>query len=169
MIAFITRIQSNKTKHHGANQHNIFKHFTCDETSTDHWQYWKNPPSEKIEWVEDGIKNREFFFIKNTDATTIGMVRILKEDLLYWGKQKEKSLYIHSLVVKDKYAGQGIGQAILGQIENKAKNNGCKYLRLDADSENPKLCAYYEKQEFDNVGTKELSLSVYNLYQKELK
>ena len=31
----------------------------------DHWQYWKNPPIEKVNWVEEGILNNEFFFIKN--------------------------------------------------------------------------------------------------------
>ncbi|WP_282081072.1 GNAT family N-acetyltransferase [Aquimarina algiphila] len=135
----------------------------------DHWQYWKNPPLERIEWLEEGIRNKEFYFIKNTDSTTIGMVRILKEDLLYWGKQKEKSLYIHSLVVKDKYGGKGVGKSILEQIKNEAKKSNCKYLRLDADSNNSKLCSYYEKQGFDKVGVKELPLSTNNLYQKELK
>ncbi len=135
----------------------------------DHWQYWKNPPLEKIEWVEEGIKNKEFYFIKKANNTTIGMVRILKEDLLYWGKQEEKSLYIHSLVVKDNPENKGIGKVILEQIESEAKNNGCKYIRLDADSKNPKLCYYYEKQGFEKVGIKELPLSINNLYQQELK
>lgn len=150
---------------------NLFKEAAIKiaKMNIDHWQYWKNPPLEKIEWVEEGIRKGEFYFIKNTDSTTIGMVRILKEDLLYWGKQEEKSLYIHSLVVKDKYGGKGIGQAILEQIKKEAKNSGCKYLRLDADSKNPKLCSYYEKQGFDKVGAKELPLSIYNLYQTELK
>lgn len=140
-----------------------------EKMNIDHWQYWKNPPKEKIEWIEEGIKNKEFYFIKNTDSTTIGMVRILKEDLLYWGKQKGKSLYIHSLVVKDNNENKGIGKIILEQIKNDAKNKGYKYLRLDADSKNPKLCYYYEKQGFEKVGIKELPLSINNLYQKELK
>ncbi len=135
----------------------------------DHWQYWKNPPLEKIEWVEEGIRNKEFYFIKSTDNTTIGMVRILKKDILYWGEQKEKALYIHSLVVKDSDGNKGIGQVILKQIESDAKNNGYKYIRLDADSKNPKLCYYYEKQRFEKVGVKKLPLSINNLYQKELK
>ncbi|NER17563.1 GNAT family N-acetyltransferase [Spongiivirga citrea] len=140
-----------------------------EKMNIDHWQYWKNPPKEKIEWIQEGIKNKEFYFIKNTDSTTIGMVRILKEDLLYWGKQKEKSLYIHSLVVKDNNENKGIGKIILEQIKNDAKNKGYKYLRLDADSKNSKLCYYYEKQGFEKVGIKELPLSINNLYQKELK
>jgi ribosomal protein S18 acetylase RimI-like enzyme len=123
----------------------------------DHWQYWKNPPLEKVKWIEVGLRNKEFYFIKNTDASIIGMVRVLKEDLLYWGKQEENSLYIHSLVVKDNSGNKGIGKVILEQIKNDAKNKGYKYIRLDADSKNPKLCYYYEKQ-----GLKKLELKNYH-------
>ncbi len=135
----------------------------------DHWQYWKNPPLEKIKWVEEGIQNKEFFFIETLHRENLGMVRILNEDLMYWGKQNEKAKYIHSLVIKEKYNGKGIGTIIIQKIENKAKKDNYKYLRLDADSKNPKLCNYYEKLGFKKVGIKELPLSVNNLYEKELK
>ncbi|GAA4293039.1 GNAT family N-acetyltransferase [Aestuariibaculum suncheonense] len=134
----------------------------------DHWQYWKNPPAEKIKWVQDGIKNNEYFFIKNTSNTTIGMVRILNEDHLYWGDQKDAALYVHSLMVKTEYNGQGIGKTILKSIEEQAKAKSCNYLRLDADSKNPKLCGYYEHLGFNKVGEKVLPISTYNLYQKEI-
>lgn len=134
----------------------------------DHWQYWTNPPIEKIEWVEEGIQNKEFFFIETLDADVIGMVRIMDEDLLYWGKQEAPAKYIHSLVVTENYNGQGIGKQIIQNIAERAKAEHCRYLRLDADAKNPKLCRYYENLGFNKVGTKELPLSTYNLYQKEL-
>lgn len=135
----------------------------------DHWQYWKNPPMEKIRWVEDGIKNNEFFFIEFTEGEIIGMLRILKEDLLYWGKQKEKAIYLHSLVIIEEYGGKGIGSKVIEKVEKEAKEDGYNFLRLDSDSKNPKLCSYYEKHGFVKVGSKKLPLSVYNLYEKELK
>jgi ribosomal protein S18 acetylase RimI-like enzyme len=140
-----------------------------NKMNIDHWQYWKNPPLEKIKWVEEGIQNNEFFFIENLNRENIGMVRILNEDLLYWGKQSEKAKYIHSLVIKEKYNGKGIGTKIIQKIENNAKKDHYKYLRLDADSKNPKLCSYYKKQGFYKVGTKELPLSINNLYEKKLE
>lgn len=133
-----------------------------------HWQYWKNPPSEKIKWVKEGIAKNEYFFVLNGNYETLGMVRILDKDLMYWGEQSEKAKYIHSLVVKEKFNGQGIGVQILDKVAKDAKGQGCKYLRLDADSKNPKLCNYYEKQGFQKVGTKKLPLSIYNLYEKGL-
>jgi ribosomal protein S18 acetylase RimI-like enzyme len=134
----------------------------------DHWQYWKNPSLEKIKWVEEGIENNEYFFVQNTQQETIGMVRILEQDLMYWGEQSQKAKYIHSLVVKEEYNGNGIGALIFYKIANDAKKKHCKFLRLDTDSKNPKLCKYYEKQGFKKVGIKKLPLSVYTLYQKKL-
>ncbi|MGG8495484.1 GNAT family N-acetyltransferase [Tenacibaculum sp. TC6] len=139
-----------------------------NKMNINHWQYWKNPPQEKITWVEEGILNHEFFFVENSHQENLGMVRILNEDLLYWGEQNEKAKYIHSLVVREAYNGKGIGTKILQEIENNAKNDNCKYLRLDADSKNPKLCSYYENLGFQKVGKKELSLSTYNLYEKNI-
>lgn len=133
-----------------------------------HWQYWKNPPAEKVKWVEDGIRSNEFFFVKNHQEQIIGMVRILEEDILYWGEKKDKARYIHSLVVMEQYSGEGIGKKIIKTIEEAARKDGYQYLRLDSDSKNPKLCHYYEKQGFEKVGSKVLPLSTYNLYQKKL-
>lgn len=134
----------------------------------DHWQNWKNHSAQDIKWVEEGINNNEFFFINTLDNQNLGMVRILNEDKLYWGDQEHKSKYIHSLVINEAYNGKGYGNMVLQKIAHKAIKENCKYLRLDADSQNPKLCAYYENLGFQKVGLKKLNQSVYNLYQKEL-
>lgn len=134
----------------------------------DHWQYWKNPPIEKIQWVEMGIANREYYFIMCDQGKLVGMVRIMEEDTLYWGENQENAKYIHSLVVTEQYEGQGLGHQIIQKIEDEARASNCTYLRLDCDSENPILCEYYVKQGFLLVGQVNLPLSLYNLYQKEL-
>lgn len=140
-----------------------------NKMNVDHWQYWKNPPIEKIKWIENGILNNEFFFIDNQSEENLGMIRIMNEDLQYWGVQPQKAKYIHSLVVREKYNGKGIGNKIIDKTETIAKNDNCNYLRLDAVSKNQKLCSYYEKIGFKKVGTKKMPLSVNNLYEKELK
>lgn len=133
-----------------------------------HWQYWLNPPSEKLKWLEEGILNQEYFFVENKNQDLIGMVRILDKDELYWGNQAKKAKYIHSLVVREEYNGKGFGAQILEKIEQDAKQEKCSYFRLDADSKNPKLCSYYENLGFKKVGCKTLSISTYNLYEKEI-
>ncbi|NQX92641.1 MAG: GNAT family N-acetyltransferase [Flavobacteriales bacterium] len=134
----------------------------------DHWQYWLNPPEEKINWVKQGIQNEEFFFIKGAQNEDIGMVRILDEDILYWGHQPDASKYVHSLVIREEFNGKGLGRKVLEEIEHLARLDHCTYLRLDSDSKNPKLCIYYESLGFKKVGVSKQSLSEYNLYQKEV-
>ncbi|WP_196893031.1 GNAT family N-acetyltransferase [Aureivirga marina] len=139
-----------------------------DKKNINHWQYWKNPPIEKINWVKEGISLKEFFFIYNETNENIGMIRIMNQDLLYWGKQKDKAKYIHSFVIKEAFNGKGFGQLIIENIEKLAKEENCKFLRLDSDSKNPKLCKFYENLDFQKVGEKKLLLSNYNLYEKKL-
>ena len=134
----------------------------------DHWQYWNDPPSDKIQWVKEGLANREYVYVRNKESDTVGMLRILDQDLMYWGEQDEKAKYVHSLVVKEDYNGQGLGQQILEQVADLARQDHCRYLRLDADSKNPKLCQYYESMGFKRVGSTTQRISTYNLYQKEV-
>ena len=134
----------------------------------DHWQYWKSPPIEKVNWVKEGILNNEFFFLKSPKEEIIGMVRILDKDLPYWGEMNDEAKYIHSLVISDKYNGLGIGSKVLQKIESNSKESGCSYLRLDCDSKNSKLCEYYVNQGFEKVGQITLPISIYNLYQKSI-
>lgn len=150
---------------------NLFKAAAekIEKLNIDHWQYWKNPPVEKVEWVREGLIKDEFYFVKNNDKEIMGMVRVMDEDLSYWGKRNEKAKYVHSLVVKEQFEGKGLGRRILSKIESLAKEDGCRFLRLDADAKNPKLCKYYEKQNFQKVGVKILPISTYNLYQKLVK
>lgn len=136
--------------------------------NVDHWQYWKNPPEEKIKWVKNGIENDEFYFINDLNNYNIGMVRILNEDELYWGKQNIKAKYVHSLVIKEEFNGKGIGKIVLDEVEKNAKANGCVYVRLDAVAKNTKLCEYYENLGFIKVGIKEMPQSINNLYQKKI-
>ncbi len=140
-----------------------------DKLNIDHWQYWKNPPKEKIDWVVDGIRNNEFFFINDSLGKSIGMVRVLDEDELYWGEQKEKAKYVHSLVVREGYNGKGIGAMVLEEIEELARKESCVFLRLDAVAQNIKLCAYYENLNFKKVGEKKMPLSINNLYEREIQ
>ena len=132
----------------------------------DHWQYWKNPPQEKVNWVKEGLINKQFHFIVSINDEVMGMIRVLNKDLIYWGEKNDVACYIHSLTIKQKYNGLGLGAAVINEIEKGAIN--CDYLRLDCDSKNPKLCSYYLKLGFRKVGEKKLPLSVYNLYEKQI-
>lgn len=132
------------------------------------WQYWKNPPAEKVKWVNYGFDKKEFYFIKNNDKKTIGMFRLSDKDLIYWGDMNDNSVYVHSLIIKKAFSGNNLGEKVLKKIEINAVNNNFQFLRLDCDSSNKRLCKYYENMNFNNVGVSSLPLGKYNLYQKEI-
>lgn len=169
----------------------LLSHFKAAATriktlGVDHWQYWHAPPAHKLQWIREGLANGEFFFAsraeqrnesaveKATEARMaertepIGMLRIMKEDTLYWGQTTGNARYVHSLIVFPPYNGKGWGRTILDAVAARAKGDGCQFLRLDCDRNNPKLCAFYESYGFVEVGEVALPLSTYTLYQKTL-
>ena len=141
---------------------------TLSNKNIEQWWYWADPPIEKIKWVEDGFNKNEFFFIESLDSILLGMVRLSEEDLLYWGKLNDRSQYIHSLVILEAFSGKNIGSDVIKTIIKQAKENNFNFLRLDCDASNEKLCQYYLKQGFTQVGQKKLALGLYNLYQMNI-
>ena len=132
------------------------------------WQNWMDPSVEDLTWIKEGFESKEFFLVVNEKEEVLGAIRIMSKDFLYWGEQKEEALYIHSLIILEKYSGQGIGQQVIEQIRNQAKALGYPWLRLDCNSANPVLCSYYEAQGFLQVGIREFEDFSFNLYQKKL-
>ena len=141
---------------------------TLSNKKINQWEYWTDPPIEKIKWVEDGFNKNEFFFIESLDSILLGMVRVSEEDLLYWGKLNDRSQYIHSLVILEAFSGQNLGRDVVKTIIKQAKENNFNFLRLDCDASNKKLCQYYINQGFTKVGQKKLPLGLYNLYQMNI-
>ncbi len=134
----------------------------------DHWQYWKKPTVDNIAWVQEGFDSKQFYFIKNALGETVGMLRIMEEDLSYWGAKNDQAKYIHSLVVLEQYKGLRIGNNVLQIVEQEAVKHEYNYLRLDCLDSNPGLCQYYENYGFTKVGTKHLPPASYSLYEKRL-
>ncbi len=134
----------------------------------DHWQYWIDPPIEKISWVKEGIENGEYFFMSHR-GDPLGIIRIMDQDLVYWSasQNRERAKYIHSLVIFEAHNGKGIGQKVIDAVASLARKEGCLYLRLDCDANNSKLCQYYEKQGFTKVMTKRFPYSINKLYERE--
>lgn len=133
----------------------------------DYWQDWHNPPENFKEWIREGFRNDQFYFVENNEEV-IGMFRIQYEDELFWGKRIEKAGYIHSFTTNRRYKGVGIGYKILKIVEEKLKNEGIGLLRLDCSSRVSDLCRYYEKYGFKVVGNMELFGDLLSLYEKVL-
>ena len=143
---------------------------SLSEKNVSQWNYWTDPPADKIEWVKQGFDKGEFFFVYNETREKVAMFRLLKKDSLYW---EEKGLegnvrYVHSLVVPPVFAGLGIGKAVMLKIIEGLKSEGVKKFRLDCDGSNPRLCNYYESYGFEKVGEKTTNYAINNLYELSL-
>ena len=138
--------------------------------NTQQWSFWINPPKEKIDWIKEGFENEEFYFVYQNEIL-LGMFRLLYFDEEYWGKHPDrfdKAGYIHSLTIKRKFAGQGLGALFLQKIEDKLREEGIFKFRLDCMQSNTGLCNYYESQGFIKIGEIQMSWAIQNLYEKKL-
>jgi GNAT superfamily N-acetyltransferase len=118
----------------------------------DYWQDWLSPPENFKDWIKQGFKEKQFFFVYE-DNQLIGMFRLQWNDELFWGKQVDNSGYIHSLTVDRKHYGLGKGAMIIKEVENICRENHKNYLRLDCGVSVKRLCDYYKNQGFSSKGT----------------
>lgn len=73
----------------------------------------------------------------------------------YWSEvdPDEPSVYVHRLVVSRKYAGEGLGAALLDWAGQSAKReHGARWIRLSAWTTNHGLHEYYRRHGFRFIG-----------------
>ena len=85
------------------------------------------------------------FFIAEVDGRAAGAIRFQERDLLFWPDiPQEDSAFVHRLVVRRAFKGQGVSQALLEWAKRRARAIGRRYLRLDCDADRAKLRSLYE-------------------------
>jgi GNAT superfamily N-acetyltransferase len=86
------------------------------------------------------------FHLAMADGEPAGAIRFQLEDTLFWPDfpQDHTSAFVHRLVVRRCYKGQGISTALLRWAVEYARTLGRSHLRLDCDQSRPKLRALYE-------------------------
>lgn len=86
------------------------------------------------------------FHLAIADGDPAGAIRFQLEDTLFWPDlpADHTSAFVHRLVVKRRYKGQGISTALLQWAVDHARALGRSDLRLDCDKSRPKLIALYE-------------------------
>jgi len=61
-------------------------------------------------------------------------------------------MVLHTLVIDPACAGRGYGRAFVGFYEDFARENGCKYLRMDTNERNARARAMYKKLGYREIG-----------------
>ena len=84
-----------------------------------------------------------------------GALRLLWRDEAIWGTQLPVAAYVHGLVIDRRYAGAGLGSALLDWAAHQARSRGRPLLRLDCVEDNLGLRSVYERQGFRLVGRRD--------------
>jgi GNAT superfamily N-acetyltransferase len=89
------------------------------------------------------------FFIAEAAGVPAGAIRFQLLDLLFWPDlPQEESAFVHRLVVRRAFKGQGVATALLSWSAARAHGLGKRFLRLDCDAGRVKLRALYERAGF---------------------
>jgi len=130
----------------------------------DQWQVpWDLP------WIEWRISLGDFYcaFLEDEDSMA-AVVRLLWSDEDMWVSDDVQAGYVHSLAVRPKFAGRGIGRQVLRWAEEMCRLNGRDVLRLDCIAHNSRLHEYYRRQGFSECGEKVFGDYHGRLFQKPL-
>ena len=81
----------------------------------------------------------------------------------------KKAFYVHWLCVTRDFSGKGYSKLMIDFAAREAKNRGFKFLRLDTNANEEKLCNLYEGLGFILMGTNQEGDHKTAFYQKDLK
>ena len=121
--------------------------------------------------VRSYVKRGELFTLtENSTGGVLGTIMLTENDHNQCWETfcGAKSLYIQRVVTDRGYAGHGLGRKLLNFAEHTACSRDLRFLRLDCDSERPKLCSFYEKFGFKRVGSALIAGFDAALYEKNL-
>ncbi len=98
------------------------------------------------------IRDGEQFLICS-GSEVAGTMRIHHADPVVWGPDDGTALYCHSLAIRRRYAGQGLGGAALDAAQERGSALGRDVIRLDCVASNRGLRRFYEGLGFASRGT----------------
>ena len=86
------------------------------------------------------------FVIAEEAGEPAGALRFQTEDVLFWPDiPQDHSAFVHRLVVRRRFKGQAVSDALLRWAVAQARSIGKAHLRLYCDADRPKLRAVYER------------------------
>lgn len=116
------------------------------------------------------IQKEEVYFYFNEEKQLVGLFAAWEQpaawDLQLWEKQPltDSAVYIHRLIVRPDYHGQGYGEQLIDEIKRFFQST-VKEIRLDCLASNQQLIAFYKNNAFTTQGTgKDLSNTRFELF-----
>lgn len=136
-----------------------------EENKIDQWGSWYYEELYDEKYFKKMMKKYPLYIVKQENEIIGAFLLKIDDDKMHW-KNQEKAYYLWHFVGKIGYSG--LGEKMLEFIENFAKENEIKYLRLECMRSNPKINEYYQKHGFQNKGEGDDPYE-YRLWEKEIK
>ena len=112
---------------------------------------------------------RGMHYLAELEGEVAGTLRFQLEDLEYWPDLAgDDSAFIHRLAVRRRFAGQGVGKALLDWAAARAARLGRRFLRLDCDWDRPRLRAFYERSGFRHHSDRQVGPHFVARYEREV-
>ncbi|MFR7872512.1 N-acetyltransferase family protein [Peptoniphilus grossensis] len=118
---------------------------------------WKRGIYPGRETAEAALKREDMFVIED-DGAFVGAGIINKEQVDVYAKAKWKYsaensevMVLHTLVIDPDKSGKGYGKRFVDFYEDYARENGCKYLRMDTNEKNKAARSLYTKLGFNEI------------------
>ena len=118
--------------------------------------------------IKTQVLNGEFWlFFRESELA--GVVKFQLEDLIYWPDSiAGEAAYVHKLVVRRAYAGEGVSTRILEWAAKRAGELKRSHLRLDCEVSRDRLRRIYEDFGFARVGDIDLDGRIMARFQLDI-
>ena len=119
------------------------------------WGNWGEGYPDR-EFVKKSVSKKELFVLTLNEKIigTVGLNQIQSVEWknIPWNGRIKNSLIIHAMIIDPTQQGNGYGSKLLESCENYAKNQGLKYIRLDAFTKNKISNKLYITRDYKNLG-----------------
>lgn len=133
------------------------KIFSKEEESGKITTGWERGIYPRRETAEATLK-REDMFVMEDDGYIVGSGIFNKEQVDVYEKAKWKFaakdsevMVLHTLAIDPDKSGRGYGKKFVDFYEDYARENGCKYLRMDTNEINKAARSLYKSLAFDEI------------------
>ena len=91
-------------------------------------------------------------YVADVEGETAATFTLLWDDSTFCGERPPDAAYLHKLAVRRRFAGRGLGAALVEWADAHAAAAGRRFLRLDCQRDDPGIRAYYERLGFEHRG-----------------
>lgn len=113
------------------------------------WGHYLDGGTEEEQELRRSIERGEVYLVR-LGAEPVGTITLQTEpsdwDRQLWGDVTDEALYVHRFAVARDFSGRGLGKRMLDFAEERGRELGKRYLRLDCVGHNQRLNEYYKRR-----------------------